>query len=173
MFAMEVQSKTVIKCLGVLTLIVVGASMIAPTLRKVDQGASFETQRKEQQKIMQARVKAAGGWAVLRHDCKLLITNSSSQYFFWDRWHTNSGPLTAAVTMLQPWKITWDTNEPTVVQIQMFGMGRSGLTSIPYYGLLVVCGDAPPDYTPADAEGPDRAISKVADGIFELYQLRE
>jgi hypothetical protein len=62
------------------------------------------------------------------------------------------------------------TNHPAVVQIQLFGSGKTDWK--PYYGLWFVCGAGAVDYTPTvNQEGRHPcSIKRLSDGVFEVYQ---
>jgi hypothetical protein len=182
----------VIRCLVYPGAILIVAWVLFPMWSGPSRGPSFERQREEQRQIMQQRVQAAGGWALLRRDCELLVTNSSRDYFFWyppranvhvtrlsnsvpvANYITNIdyGPLPNALATLQPREVRFEavTNEPTVVRIKLFGLRRSGRRDIPDYGLWVVCRAPSTNYAPDISEEPGRVIHKVADAIFEVYQ---
>jgi hypothetical protein len=190
--AMKIRTKTVIRCLTYPGLIIFAVYLILPIVTGPNRGPSFETQRKWQRKTVEERVQSAGGWAAVRRDCETLVANSPHSYFFWFPPRTNAhvteysnsvpfrsyvtnidyGHLPTALATLQPREIESDTitNGPAIVRIKLFGMRRTGMRDIPYYGLWVVCGGSSHDYVPRLTGGPGRAIKKVADGIFEVHQ---
>jgi hypothetical protein len=133
-------------------------------------GPSFETQRIEQRRIVLKRVLDAGGWDALHRDCELLVTNSHTDYFYWHQPFDNT-PLPSAISNLQPHGVEFDldTNFP-VVQIELFGLHRTGMWDFPYYGLWVVCNSTNKEFIPSITSGPGRHIDKVADFVFEVYQ---
>jgi hypothetical protein len=178
-----------------LLLLMLGVAvwLTVPALTGPNRGPSFATQRKEQRKVCQERVQAAGGWEALRKDCESLLTNASQGYFEWHPPITNAhvthysnsvpssqyvtnidyGPLPPTVASLRPKEVEFivPTNGPIVVRIKLFGMGRSGMRDIPYYGLWVVCGTTPNDFVPSIDERPHGGINKLADSVFEVYQI--
>jgi hypothetical protein len=116
---------------------------------------------------------------MLRRECELLVTNAD-QYYIWSRhWDDASrkfdySALPPALATLQPREIIRDPDVPNIVRIELFGMHHTGGTDNPYYFLWVVRGAMPTNYTPAAPhEGLARSIGKVADGIFEVYQLQD
>ncbi len=181
--------------LGILTILLAG--IFGPPgfagLRRHPE-RSFESQRKEQRKIVQDRIATAGGWAALRGDCERWVTNLQGNYFVWSSHGTmayvfessnsvtirdystnvDSGFLPPAVAALQPHFIEFQVSAagPTVVPMQLFGMHRTGMWDIPYYGIWVVCGPAPSDYTPtrSDGQGPAHTFIQIAPGVFEAYE---
>jgi hypothetical protein len=188
---MKMQSKLYLRCLIYFCLTLLVACLVFPMLSRPGRGPSFETQRKEQRKIVQQRVLAAGGWAAVRGACNSLTTNLPHDYFYWRppvtnaqvTWFSNNGPagtyvtnldygpLPAPLATLQPRTVEFDvvTNDLTVVKIELFGMHRTGAWDVPYYGIYVVCGVAPLRYQPA-VEGPGHFLSEVSERVFEVYQ---
>jgi hypothetical protein len=118
-------------------------------------------------------VKKAGGWAELRRECESL-TNSTNYYFWHYQWDASGkvdySALPPSLATLEPHEITLDPGATNVVQIELFGLHRTGGTDTPYYSLWFVCGNVPTNYTPVLTGGPARTISKIEDGIFEAYQ---
>lgn len=131
--------------------------------------------RDGQRVLAQERVQAAGGWAVLAADSRALVENSHTDYFQWLPFPDLAqkyGPLPRSIAGLEPREITFEvsTNAPPVVRIKLFGHHRTGGQDVPYYGLWVVCGSAPPDYVPPITEGPARNVARITNEIFEAFQ---
>lgn len=140
-------------------------------------------------KTVLREVQLAGGWDIIRRDCKSLVTNyppnnayrlllgskkmmvsEFSNNVFAREYVTNIyDPLPSGLATLQPRWIEFRliTNAPTVVRIKLFGTGKTDWT--PYYGLLVVLGGDSSDYMPSITNGPGRVITKIADSIFEVH----
>jgi len=173
-FKMISPGMTAIRWLVVLGLILVVTLFTIPMLTRPNRGYSFERQRKEQRKIMQERVKNAGGLAVLRRESESMFTNSSDDYFWYPQSDASGkvdySAIPPALAQLQPREILFDPGPPDVVKIRLFGGGRTGMTSVPYYGLWFVRGAAPTNYTPALTWGPAHTVNKLEDRIFEAYE---
>jgi hypothetical protein len=195
---MRAQTKSVIFYGASLGLILVLGSMLLPALLPPRRtGLSFAMQTSNQRMIVQDRVRSAGGWMVLRHDCESMVTKSYPIHPQWFPPRTNAhvyeltngkpfkdyitnidyGSLPFGVACLQPHEIEYCAvpNGPTVVQIKLFGLNRSGGMPIPNYSLWVACGDEWSKYTPAIKFEPDHGslpshgFNKVSDGVFEVY----
>jgi hypothetical protein len=136
---------------------------------------SFEVQRASQRKLSEERVQGVGGWAVLAADCRKLVADAHTDYFQWFPFpdsSENRGKLPGSIASLEPREIMFEvcTNAPAVVRIKLFGMHRTGGSDVPYYGLWVVCGRAPPGYVPPITEGPARKVARITNEIFEAHQ---
>lgn len=153
-------------------------------------GPSFATQRIEQRRIVLKRVLDAGGWDALHRDCELLVINSHADNFVWSShgWshveqYSNgassriyigkfdNGLLPPAISNLQPRQVEFDYDgKSSIVQIELFGMHRTGGWDTPYYGLYVAYGFTNDDYVPSITDGPWKHINKIANSVFEVYQ---
>lgn len=173
MFETTAQGMTVIRGVLILGVCVIVLLLIVSIVTQPSRGYAFEKQRTEQRKIVQERVKKAGGWAALRRECESL-TNSTNYYFWHYQWDASGkvdySALPPSLATLEPHEITLDPSATNVVQIELFGLHRTGGTDTPYYGLWFVCGNVPTNYTPVLTGGPARTLSKLEDGLFEVYQ---
>ncbi len=62
----------------------------------------------QQRKKVAERVKAAGGWQVLRREC--IAFAETNEVVYWGRWRTNDGPaLPPALIALRPQQVTYDS----------------------------------------------------------------
>ena len=59
--------KAAVRCLVYGGLILLTATLVRPLFPERARGPSFETQRKEQQRIARERVVTAGGWVAVRN----------------------------------------------------------------------------------------------------------
>lgn len=186
----KTSSKAVIRLLFHIEAILLACLVLEWWLGPPAQGPSFATQTKEQRAAVKKRVVAAGGWAALRSNCESLVTNTTLLYFKWSPPrnlrvidYTNNVPARTYITnldygmlppmlaALQPSEVEFSviTNIPTVVRIKLFGMRSTGW-GIPYYGLWVVCGAAPPHYQPPLSETRGRTVTEITNRIFEVHQ---
>jgi hypothetical protein len=139
--------------------------------------------RRDQRKKVMVRVEAAGGWTALQHACDGLVESNRESRFDWAFYRDTNG-LPPAIAALQPQEVSFDSSqvvhtsisdrEPVIVHIKIFGIHRSGLRAIPYYGLEFVSGTNADRYTPRPSEG---AVSgngydsyrKITNRIYEIY----
>lgn len=165
---MRLETKVVISCVGLLAVMVIAGSVLVPMLTSPSEADYFSRERREQRKIAQDRVGRAGGWGMIRKGCEQLVASYPHGDFVW---YPHNDPLPPSMAALQPREVDFSvaTKAPTIVSIKLFGTHRTGAHDIPYYGFVVVCGDVPRDYIPAIPR-PGRVLSKVTDGVFEVYQ---
>jgi hypothetical protein len=120
-----------------------------------------------------SRVQKAGGWEKIRDACDILATNVENSFFHW--WPNNGDrrPLSAPLAALQLREIVLLPNSAgvPVMRLSMAGVHRTGNWDSPYYGVWVVCTNAPADYIPpvdSASAGMRGEVRKVADRVYEV-----
>ena len=141
----------------------------------------FMERRTQRAEVME-RVRSAGGWDALRHDCMLLA--QTNEYVQWSRWSSHAAPaLLPAIAALKPQQVDFvsptllhngpEESRTPVVRIKIFGMHATGGRSTPYFGLEVVISPSSEGYTPkarpAASGNGHTNYRKVSEGIFEVF----
>jgi hypothetical protein len=141
----------------------------------------FMERRTQRAEVME-RVRSAGGWDALRHDCVLLAR--TNEFVHWYRGFTNDAPiLPPTIAALKPREVEFVSpkflsNGPEefripVVRIKLFGMHATGGRSTPYFGLEVVISPSSEGYTPkarpAASGNGHTNYRKVSEGVYEVF----
>jgi len=138
--------------------------------------------RRDQRKMVLARVEASGGWTALQRACDALVQTNRDSGFQW--MHYSSNALPPEIAALQPQEVWYYSPKKVrgsifetdfdVLHIKVFGIHRTGLHAYPYFGLEIVSGTNAARYTPrpslggASGNGYD-SYRKITDRIYEIY----
>ena len=137
-------------------------------------GESSSSRLKNERRVTEERVQAAGGWQVVQRECESLLTNAALQSYRekGTYWVPHAGELPAGLESLQPRTVRFQvaTSHPAVLELKLFGSGKTDWT--PYFGLWIACGAGRTNYIPdGEAEGDHPYFDeRVSDGVFEVYQ---
>ena len=146
-------------------------------------------ERMSQRQVLMERVRSAGGWDNVRHDCVSLVelhtngfqlwwANTNGQHFFYlvelnnndllpIRIETNSLP--ASIVALDPRKVEYGPKRGCV-QFRFFGSHSTGGITEPYLGLEVDTSTNSLNYKHgAGTEYGDWTYKRVAEGVYEIY----
>jgi hypothetical protein len=139
----------------------------------------------ERQQILE-RVQSAGGWDVLRKDCKTLAEQYGNKSGDWRAYHNTNGlaDLPAAIIALQPRRVefyppktggNWfnDSDFP-VVRITVFSEFYTGPggSDKPPLGLDILCGNSSRTYDPSRVfTSPSKfwTYQKMTNDVYEFY----
>jgi hypothetical protein len=146
-------------------------------------------ERLSQRHILTDRVRSAGGWDSVRHDCVSLVelhTNgfllfwantNGVPFFYLDEFSTNDRPLVrietnrlpASIVALQPHDVEYAPKNGCV-RFKFFGSHSTGGIIELYLGLEVDTSTNSVGYNHgAETEYRDWTYKKVAEGIYEIY----
>jgi len=131
--------------------------------------------RRAQRAEIATRIQQAGGWSALQKDCNALTEQFRDSSFQWLR-HDDTNILPHSLALLRPMEVRFyaptimgdfpEAPKVPVVQIQIFGLHRTGGRDIPYFGLVVICATNAGSYHPTPVR---YGYQKVTDTIFEVY----
>jgi energy-coupling factor transporter transmembrane protein EcfT len=99
----------------------------------------YKIEKSHQREIAHDRVRAIGGWDILRKDSENILDKYHEDNFRWIKWETNNPPLPDSLTALQPQIVVIDekNNFTPILQIKLFGMWHTGSEPTPYYGIWI------------------------------------
>lgn len=163
-------NKLILAWLAVIAL----ALIVVAALWPKESHPSAPEQRDRQRQIARARVHAVGSWDVLRKECAELAGLGKPE-FFWPGINVGNRPkLPPGIARLNPQEVVVRTvpGEPPVARLKLFGLQFPDGRTTPYYGLWIVCGPAPDDYTPKLDPRAYPGVSqviKINKQVFEVF----
>lgn len=110
----------------------------------------YNLEKGHQREIAHDRVRAIGGWDILRKDSENILDKYHAENFRWIKWETNKPPLPDSLMALKPKIIGIDeqNNFTPVLEIKLFGMWHTGSEPTPYYGIWITRSNLPSDFAP-------------------------
>ena len=110
----------------------------------------YNLEKSHQRKIAHNRVRAIGGWDILRRDSEGILDKYHAENFIWIKWKTNKPPLPDSLMALKPQIIGIDerTNFTSILEIKLFGMWHTVSEPTPYYGIWITRSNLASDFDP-------------------------
>ena len=131
-------------------------------------------ERRQQRKIVIARVEAAGGWAAIKADCESMVREHGTNLsYHWIRGDKGAPPLPKSLAAIEPRFIEFspEVNGKLSVSIRIFGMHSTGGRGQGFYALKVVCA-RPPNAPFVGLTNPGAKVNyggrKIVDEVYEV-----